>query len=128
MEVRELSGALLDLWVAKAEGFQPRVAEYTDGNAYCLLPGSQIGENHWLADRKYSPSTDWSIGGPIIERQGLAVRMMVQPRVALTGDLCWEACYLHGEHRAYGSSPLQAAARSYVKSKFGDVVPDEVPA
>ena len=63
-------------------------------------------------------STDWSQGGPIIERE----RFVVEP-----WGLGWVAsvsrCNLH-----HGTTPLVAAMRCFVASKLGDEVemPDEL--
>ncbi|WP_069267400.1 phage protein NinX family protein [Paraburkholderia nodosa] len=129
MKVSELSGALLNYWVAKADGLhEPRIAEYTDGCLHCLLPGQQVGENHWRPERLYFPSADWSVGGPIIEREEICVRTMAQLRTFRPGERCWRANHYHGEYLSTGSTFLEAAMRCFVKSKFGDDVPDEVPA
>ena len=63
----------------------------------------------------FQPSTDWSQGGPIIERE----------RIAVWGDndTYWEAeC---GWSWAQGETPLVAAMRCYVGSQLGDEV--EIP-
>ena len=66
----------------------------------------------------YSPSTDWSQGGPIIERE----------KIALAPDIHhtrWSAT-LRGEAYIYwAQTPLIAACRCYVASKLGDEV--EIP-
>jgi len=130
MKVSELSGALLNYWTGRAEraSFVGRIAEYTDGKTCCVVPAGVCGENGWTDQRIYSPSSDWSIGGPIIEREGLTVRTSVEPRTCLADDHNWRSCYHVGQHMAYGRTPLEAAMRSYVASKFGTDVPDEVPA
>jgi hypothetical protein len=115
MRVSELSGALLDYWVLVAEG--------SKGPQYIFLLGV------WHATDCGVPvfySRSWAEGGPLIDREGISLKMLVQPRTTRPGDICCEACYLHGFNRAYGATLLEAAMRSYVKSKFGDVVPDEV--
>ena len=60
-------------------------------------------------------STDWSQGGPIIEREGIDT---YQSGV-------WVA-EIDGKHTTEGPTPLIAAMRCYVASKLGDEV--EVPA
>ena len=68
----------------------------------------------------YHYSTDWELGGPIIEREGINLR-------ALSGAL-WEAETWSAEGGQYlldGPTPLIAAMRCYVASKLGDEV--EVP-
>ena len=78
-------------------------------------------------ERGYEPfaySTDWSQGGPIIERKGISTTMLFQEWEALLdlneGDSMVEVCR--------GPTLLIAAMRCYVASKLGDEVdvPDEL--
>jgi hypothetical protein len=66
--------------------------------------------------KRYSPSTDWAQGGPIIEREGIAL--------AKDGHQ-WMAMM---EEPFFGPTPLIAAMRCYVASKLGDTVdvPEEL--
>lgn len=65
---------------------------------------------HW-----WHPSTDWAHGGPIIQRERIALTSYVN------GD--WEALALSGSSIHYernkrrGPTPLIAAMRAYVASK-----------
>jgi len=80
----------------------------------------------------YSPSTNWAQGGPIIEREGIAIDVV---RAGWTID-SWVAALVHedeefdGVARAeeYGPTPLIAAMRCYVASKMGDTIdiPEEL--
>lgn len=87
----------------------------------------------WLVDKVegrngllgcYSPSTDWSQGGPIIERiKGFQFKQWLECKP----DTCCEA-HIHnyeGDWIQFGPTPLIAAMRCYVASKLGDEV--EVP-
>ena len=76
------------------------------------------GRQEW----NYRPSTDWSQGGPIIEREEITV--------------CWQGATWVGskfnirvtdeyEFHQTGPTPLIAAMRCYVSSKLGDEV--EIP-
>lgn len=114
MRTAELTGALLDYWVARAEGwtFGPQhktlecdVWRDADGCIVGTIPASA-----------FKPSTDWAQGGPIIERE----RMNVTESRGV-----WSA-YDGARGLAYGPTPLVAAMRAYVASKFGGEVPDEV--
>ena len=108
MKTSELSGAALDWAVAKCEGFgdSPRsmeifIYQQSRGMGYCY-------------------STDWSRGGPIIEREMIE---LVPQTPAL-----WDAMY-KGQHIPNdGPTPLIAAMRCYVASKLGDEVelPEEL--
>lgn len=68
--------------------------------------------------RKHRYSTDWSQGGPLLERE--------IARLEDLGDEGWEACG-YG-FTATGPTPLIAAMRCYCASKLGDEVeiPDEL--
>ena len=79
--------------------------------------------------RTYSPSTDWSQGGPIIEREKIG---LIFQYYDFTKDEPWLSS-LHGVTRSMnvyrsGVTPLIAAMRCYVASKLGDSVniPDEI--
>ena len=70
----------------------------------------------------YSPyeySTDWAVGGPIIEREGIAMTKMQDAEVSWSADSNpWEDWSTIHE----GPTPLIAAMRCYVASKLGDEV------
>jgi len=105
IKTAELTGAALAWAVAKCEGFAP----FTDGISWII---DKAGT--WVQLPKYS--TDWAQGGPIIEREKIAVQFGPQ----------WTA--VHHKHLGrfhYGPTPLVAAMRTYVASKLGDEV--EVP-
>lgn len=103
MKTSELTGAALDWAVAKCEGV-------TEGK-----------DSAWYYDRRdaYNYSTDWSQGGPIIEREKLDVVYQAGGR----GDE-W-TCFANDTDdnlnsiEAYGPTPLIAAMRCYVASKLG---------
>jgi hypothetical protein len=66
-----------------------------------------------------SPSTDWSEGGPILERECIVL-------VTTESGQLWDAKRAGVENTYYrGPTPLIAAMRCYVASKLGDEV--EVP-
>jgi hypothetical protein len=70
----------------------------------------------------FKPSTDWSQGGPIIEREWIDLHCV--------NDSLWEAeCPAPGGLAMQnGPTPLTAAMRCYVASKLGDEVdvPEEL--
>jgi len=108
MKTSELTGAALDWAVEKCE---------------------KLGR-----DFMFKPSTNWSHGGPIIEREGLGVSQYNNiPDRPENRWLCmkYETGMLVGNSKslfAYGPTPLIAAMRCYVASKLGDEVevPDDV--
>lgn len=76
----------------------------------------------------YSPSTDWSQGGPIIEREQLFVCPYDPSGMGwrCTTKAANYALPSEKQYRAqFGTTPLIAAMRCYVASKLGDEV--EVP-
>ena len=108
MKVSDLTGAALDYAVALAEG--------------CVygLPGTI---------HAFSPSTKWSQGGPIIEREKINTHSNTT-RMAKYPDSDWLAdCPEHRQCVSFtGQTPLIAAMRCFVASKLGDEieVPDEL--
>jgi len=126
-KVSELEGALLDAAVAKAEGgevFEVR------GDGEPPYPYFATRKPRCPHRRVAAYSTDWNVGGPIIERE----------RIAVYFDDGWIAGFdlgidhwdyggetgsgssLELRHSAAGPTPLIAAMRAYVASKFGDEV------
>lgn len=130
MKVSELSGALLDYWVAKCEGRASRIAEYTDGNRYCVVPAGVCGDRGWTSPSIYSPSTAWSVAGQIIDREHLSIEYL--------GSSAWRAGVTREDGLdiqepglpwplvRHGETALTAAMRAYIASKMGEDVPDEV--
>jgi hypothetical protein len=132
MKASELTGAKLDYWVAKAEGFE--VSPYKSGHRI-RQNGDYFG---YIGNRNdptllwiYSPSTDWSQGGPILERDGLGVTQ--HNNIPDRPDNRWICTKYQGGMQvgikksmfAFGPTPLIAAMRCLVASKYGDEVPDE---
>lgn len=112
MKTSELTGAALDWAVAKCEKHASRhTVNVFDFNDYF-----------------FNPSTDWSQGGPIIEREGLGVSQYNNiPDRPENRWLCmkYETGMLVGNSKslfAYGPTPLIAAMRCYVASKLGDEI------
>ena len=101
MKVSELRKAELNFWVAKAEGYE---VEGWWNEIY-------IREKFSVSTEVYSPSTNWSQGGPIIEREKISVEYT---------DEGWESY----DPVMRGRTALEAAMRCYVASKFGEDVPN----
>ena len=109
MKTSELTGAALDWAVAKCEelGLGPRgFVVYYDNN----------GE-----PATWQPSTIWSQGGPIIERESITVGDAGGSWVA---GKPW-ADEFFSSFVTYGPTPLIAAMRCFVSSRLGDEV--EIP-
>ena len=104
--VVSLSKSALDYAVTKCEG-----VDYTPCAAYNGI-GMKIEPTNC--------STDWSIGGPIIEREKINIGISTIDE--------WMAFIYDGLEMtwiAHGQTPLIAAMRCYVASKLGDTV--EIP-
>lgn len=116
MKTAELTGAALDWAVAKCE-YPKLVWGITVGlsaHAKNLIVIPQLNEPECF----WTPSTNWSQGGPIIEREKIAT-------VYRAGEY-WLAYTFDGaEFEGIGPTPLIAAMRCYVASKLGDEV--EIP-
>lgn len=111
--VDTLIGSDLDSWVAKA----------------CKLPGRIELDRHrpvaesffYIAgtDRAFRPSTSWTDGGPIIEREKLELRPVYEG-----GDFSEWRAFASGDVDGFtGNTVLIAAMRAFVASKFSEVVP-----
>ena len=113
MKTSELTGAALDWAVAKAEGVAVR---WSAPHEQLLIVGKPYSVWH--------PSTDWSQGGPIVEREKICT---VSDNDA-TGNHSWFAQKSDGFFMRFGPTPLIAAMRCYCASKLGDEVdiPEEL--
>lgn len=114
-KVSELTGALLDAAVAKAEGFALDEA----ARSWFRGDGAMI-----LAAR-FSPSADWAQGGPIIDSEQITV---LSPDVLGPPATLWRAEIMGTLQpgwepaTAFGSSALIAAMRAHVIRKFGELI------
>ena len=115
MKTSELTGAALNWAVAKCEGLPKAVdSSGLDGPVIvCGFEQEVLHSQHrkgqeWKA---YQPSTDWSQGGPIIEREGIEL-------LCESLGFCWVAIPQKGPEWR-GPTPLIAAMRCYVASKLG---------
>ena len=115
MKTAELIGPALDWAVAKVEGF------IDDPESW--LYGAGLGR---IMAGTFRPSTNWSQGGPLIERHGIEVFCNLNAEQASRfkdASPDWRACMNRGrsEH-SYGPTPLIAAMRCLVAAKLGDTV------
>lgn len=103
IKTSELTGAALDWCVGRA-----------------VDPGKEKLLYRLIKTGRWSPSNDWTQGGPIIERERIWV-------CASASSSNWfSEC--HKTERHWGPTPLIAAMRCYVASKLGDEVdaPEEL--
>jgi len=105
----ELSGTQLDWAVAKCEFPEP---DYCADDWLVYITEGCCDEG-WV----FSPSTDWSQGGPIIEREGISIERDDQGLWFASYDLSVDTAW-----GATGPTPLIAAMRCYVASKLGEEI------
>ncbi|MGY4838027.1 phage protein NinX family protein [Burkholderia pyrrocinia] len=114
MKVSDLTGAMLDYWVARAEGADQARAIRDAAN--------------------YRPTENWAQGGPIIERERIATWSGIE--FIGSSEQVWTAnalgtdgydgksCYIDVSSGQTGPTLLIAAMRAYVVAKFGETLPD----
>lgn len=103
VKTSELSGKVLDWSVAKCEGL-------LDQWGVCAPIG-------------YRPSTDWTQGGPIIERETIKTGVIDNSTpVIWAAQLSDPFRIKPSVYSCIGPTPLISAMRCYVASKLGDVV------
>ena len=111
MKTKDLIGPALDWAVCVAEGNSPVINPFRFGATRFGIFDSPLG----YTIKRYS--TDWAQGGPIIERE----------KIALTPcNSQWEA--IVDGHLGVSPTPLIAAMRCFVVSRLGDevTVPEEL--
>jgi hypothetical protein len=119
MKTSELTGAALD-WAVSKCGFddeiQPPCRVMVDSIAYG--PNGRAPQYVYTKStgERFTPSTDWAQGGPIIERE----------KITTTPVNGWQASLTRGgifyTSGPVSPTPLVAACRCYVASKLGDTV------
>lgn len=148
MKVSELSGALLDYWVARAEG-ATGVRVLSDEKGEFAVAEFTLDSSAKVTGAYY-PSTNWLDGGPIIERDQIFLQppsevhynggpnhgwrrynhwratVSARTRTLSPKNEVQEAMNVRGVGRGAGDTPLLAAMRAKVASHYGDEVPDEV--
>jgi hypothetical protein len=111
MKTLELQGAALDWAVAKVMQ-DDTIGVYFNENG---RPMRDMARHGYEFD-SWEPSTNWSQGGPIIERE----------KLQLGYDNCpggqWTAEHWDKDDWEVGPTPLIAAMRCFVASKLGDTV------
>jgi len=113
MKVSELEGALLDYWAGKAERIISASLRIVSPQNACEW---RDRSGLW---RRWSPSTKWGQGGPIIDRERIGLMPAVEGGVAF-----WIAAHQDYSDPVRGSTPTIAAMRAYVACKFGNEVPE----
>lgn len=126
MKVAELEGHLLAEWVARANDW--KVERDGDHPGAELICWDDAGIPHSFGEYGYRPDLKWEQGGPIIEREKIAIAHFSNELDA-TKPKQWRAQIVDGEGyftsldlMYEGDTALIAAMRAYVASKFGDTV------
>lgn len=113
----ELTGALLDAAVAKVLGFDVREK---GGSLFVTGPRGFMG---YIPPAAYvptwSPSTDWAVGGPLIESEHIELRYQGRELEAPWIAMHWG---VRGMPHLRGPTPLIAAMRALVAAKLGGEV------
>ncbi|SIT43709.1 conserved hypothetical protein [Paraburkholderia piptadeniae] len=129
MKVSELSGSLLDYWVAKAECTLPEDKRHPVADVAIFRmqrDGKTWSQMRLHPNFHFAPSEHWDQGGLIIERESIGLHVDGGEWVALKDYDVWPTGAVTARYVETASEPLVAAMRVYVASKFGDDVPDEV--
>lgn len=135
MKVSELSGVLLDLWVAKATGMDFVMHKGHPATFTEFDPEGHANEHNveeWRNYYWFQPSTDWRDGGPIIERERIDIidrgnewAAGKDASISSSGEGQGYVDWIEMSNECTGPTPLIAAMRAFVASKYGDEVPDE---
>lgn len=125
MKTAELDGVLLDYWTARADG-RERVKIL---NAGARLNGVRLENDTCAATTPGFPdwwqpyhADTWHTAGTIIEREKIGTtfgKFGGQWHALVIGD------HIVPKPTTTGPTPLIAAMRAFVASRFGDTVPDE---
>ncbi|THJ52596.1 DUF2591 domain-containing protein [Burkholderia sp. LS-044] len=128
MKISELTGGELDYWVALADleqGYMHghmtmRAKRNIAGELMVHFGSDDLGWDFW------HPSSSWAQGGAIIERERIILKPfedgMWGAAYEFDADARGGMFYIHRSQEA--TTPLIAAMRAYVASKFGDEVQD----
>ena len=125
IKTNTLTGKTLDWAVANCEG-QVDKGPYgepvgIDGELHLYYLGTTL-------DATYTPSTNWALGGPIIEREkqgGWWSEEIQEKDGTVLCEAAWYCKDANGAHGQTGPTPLIAAMRCFVANKLSDEV--EVP-
>lgn len=130
MKTSELTGAALDWAVAKCEGgfdLHRRTDWHNKPWAFFFRDDEDPERVDKFYLNEYKPSTDWSQGGPIIEREKIELKYLGYDNPPYWGALKFSPSK-YERQAAIGPTPLIAAMRCYVASKLGAEVdvPEEI--
>lgn len=139
IKTSELSGAALDWAVAKADGrsYWTRASARWDTDDGCTdwildrdgvlkrfwFDGSRSRSGHWAEQERFTPSTDWSQGGPLYEKHDTLMEVVGQGDVWCAGPTV-QPQFAANPHPcgARGPTKLAAFCRWFVMAHLGDEV------
>ena len=127
IKISEATNIQLDWLVAKCEGYveegvygEPKIIDGCVHLHYCDV----------VLSSDFKPTTDWSDGGPIIERECIQTLAYGAASEHPKNPEYWEAVLDMKTESAvgYGPTPLIAAMRCFCTSKLGDEaeIPEEL--
>ena len=109
-------------WLARCKG-TPAVRMFENSKGFRVYEN----ESMKMQGINFAPSTNWSQGGPIIEREKIE---LIPPKDEDDNEwmAVWYKCEDAEAGIQVGTSPIIAAMRCYVASKLGDEVdiPEEL--
>ena len=128
VKTSELISPALD-WAVGVSAATPGLYVLKKPDKTCIY-GKLCMPSGEIVDWPVQPSTDWSQGGPIIERELIDIQAKFNSgsNIVPKGQWYWQASTVNEDDVAYwfdGPTPLIAAMRCFVTSKLGDEV--EIP-
>jgi len=121
MKTSDLTGAELDAWVAKALGYKSD----PDFDAVKNHEGYWVGEGTFIAKYRFQPSTNWSQGGPLIEKYKVSIDANAGEWLAMVDCSFGVGTGPYDAETYIGPTPLIAAMRAIVASVFGENVNEQ---
>ena len=123
MKASDLTGPALDWAVAVCQGYKmerPKDLQMINSEGHRIL----INASESCKQHDYSPSTNWLLGGPIIEREEFCLMPILEDddSTAWAADKRIDDLW---DQNFTGQTPLIAAMRCYVASKLGNEI--EIP-
>lgn len=103
IKISDIHGTALDWAVARAEGKEAIIYA-----GMCQVLTRSNGKNEFYSPRYYS--TDWSLGGAILERE--KIMLSFDPDAYEAAG--WNAVQTLGKVKCYGPTALIAAMRCYI--------------
>ena len=131
IKTSEATEIQLDYLVAKALGYTDYPDDSLEHGTIWHTDPELTPFGRFIEKRRFHPSTNWSQGGPIIEREKITISALYDqanppsPEYALGEWGAYIPCGVQSIGISSGPTPLIAAMRCLVASKLGDEV--EIP-